>query len=138
MDGGALEAASPQSRCRQGYATPRSHRWLGDKESACNAGHVGSIPGSGRSIGGGNGKHTPVFLPGESHGRKSLVGYSPWGRKESQLTQQQQITFIDVLKGRKDHVGLKVSVLWGLFAGPVVKTPCFHSRRCRFDPWSGS
>ena len=49
------------------------------------------------------------------------MGYSPWGRKESQLTQQQQITFIDVVKGRKDHVGLKVSVLWGLFAGPVVK-----------------
>ena len=24
---------------------------------------------------------TPVFLPGESHGRRSLVGYSPWGRK---------------------------------------------------------
>ena len=26
---------------------------------------------------------TPVFLPGESHGRRSLVDYSPWGRKES-------------------------------------------------------
>ena len=24
----------------------------------------------------------PVFLPGESHGQKSLVGYSPWGRQE--------------------------------------------------------
>ena len=23
--------------------------------------------------------HTPVFLPGESHGQRSLVGYSPWG-----------------------------------------------------------
>ena len=26
---------------------------------------------------------TPVFLPGESHEQKSLLGYSPWGRKES-------------------------------------------------------
>ena len=26
---------------------------------------------------------TPVFLPGKSHGQKSLLGYSPWGRKES-------------------------------------------------------
>ena len=26
---------------------------------------------------------TPVFLPGESHGQRSLVGYGPWGRKES-------------------------------------------------------
>ena len=25
---------------------------------------------------------TPVFLPGESHGQRSLAGYSPWGRKE--------------------------------------------------------
>ena len=29
----------------------------------------------------------PVFLPGESHGQKSLVGYSPWGRKESDTTE---------------------------------------------------
>ena len=29
----------------------------------------------------------PVFLPGESHGQKSLVGYSPWGRKESATTE---------------------------------------------------
>ena len=26
---------------------------------------------------------TPLFLPGESHGQRSLVGYSPWGHKES-------------------------------------------------------
>ena len=35
----------------------------------------------------------PVFLPGESHGQRSLVGYSPWGRTESETTevaQQQQ------------------------------------------------
>ena len=29
---------------------------------------------------------TPVFLPGNSHGRKSLVGYSPWGCKELDMT----------------------------------------------------
>ena len=31
---------------------------------------------------------TPVFLPGESHGQRSLAGYSPWGRKESDPTEQ--------------------------------------------------
>ena len=31
---------------------------------------------------------TPVLLPGKSHGRKSLAGYSPWGRKESDTTKQ--------------------------------------------------
>ena len=30
---------------------------------------------------------TPVFLSGESHGQRSLVGYSPWGRKESDATE---------------------------------------------------
>ena len=32
-------------------------------------------------------KPTPVFLPGEFHGQKSLVGYSPWGRKELDMTE---------------------------------------------------
>ena len=31
---------------------------------------------------------TPVFLPGESHGQRSLAGYSPWGCKESDTTEQ--------------------------------------------------
>ena len=56
------------------------------KVSACNAGDLGSIPDSERSPGEENGKPTPVFWPGESHGRKSLVGYSPRGHKESDMT----------------------------------------------------
>ena len=31
---------------------------------------------------------TPVFLPGEVHGQRSLVDYSPWGRKESDITER--------------------------------------------------
>ena len=31
---------------------------------------------------------TPEFWPGESHGQRSLAGYSPWGRKESDMTEQ--------------------------------------------------
>ena len=49
------------------------------KSSAWNTGDVrdsGSIPGSGRSPGEGNG-NPPVFLPGESHGQRNLAGYSP-------------------------------------------------------------
>ena len=51
-------------------------------ESACNAGDLGLIPGLGRSPGEGNG-NPPKFLPGESHGQRSLAGHSPWGPKES-------------------------------------------------------
>ena len=45
------------------------------KESACNAGDLGSMPGSGRSSGEGNGLPMPVFLLGESHEQRRLVGY---------------------------------------------------------------
>ena len=60
------------------------------KESACNAGDLGSIPGSGSTR-----KipwrrewlPIPVFLPGKSHGQRSLAGYSPWSHKGSDKTQ---------------------------------------------------
>ena len=35
----------------------------------------------------GKGIPTMVFLPGESHGQRSLAGYSPWGRKEFHMTE---------------------------------------------------
>ena len=60
------------------------------KESACNAGDLGLIPGLGRSPREGNGN--PVFFPGEFHGQRSLTGYSPWGCKESDTTEQLKLT----------------------------------------------
>ena len=48
--------------------------------SPANAGNVRdavSIPGLGRSPEAGHGKPTPVILPGESHGQRSLAGYDP-------------------------------------------------------------
>ena len=36
---------------------------------------------------------TPVLLPGKSHGRRSLVGCSPWGRKESDTTERLHFPF---------------------------------------------
>ena len=85
----------------------------GVKNPPCNAGNVSLIPGQGTSgsagkesacNAGGLQKHrfnpwvrkapwrkkwqpTPVFLPGKSHGQRSLVGYSPWVPKESALTE---------------------------------------------------
>ena len=57
------------------------------KESTCNAGDLGSIPGLGRYHWRRVWQPTPVFLPGESHGQRSLVLYSPWGHKESDTTE---------------------------------------------------
>ena len=54
------------------------------------------IPGSGRFPRVENGKPTPVFLPGKSHGQRGLVGYCRWGHKRVRhdlvTKQQQQIT----------------------------------------------
>ena len=47
------------------------------KEYACNARDPGSTPGSRRSPGEENGNPNSVTLPGESHGQRSLKGYSP-------------------------------------------------------------
>ena len=52
------------------------------KESVCNAGDVNLITGSGRFPWRREWQPTPVFLPGESHGQRSLEGYGPWGLKE--------------------------------------------------------
>ena len=40
---------------------------------------------------------TPVLLPGKSHGQRSLIGYSPWGHKESDTTEQLHFHFSLVL-----------------------------------------
>ena len=58
------------------------------KESACNAGDLGSTPGLGRAPGG---RHdNPLFNSclENPHGQRSLVGYSPSGCKESDMTEQ--------------------------------------------------
>ena len=45
--------------------------------------------------------HFPVFLPGESHGQKSLVSLSPWGLKKSDMTEQltlQHLAWVDQVR----------------------------------------
>ena len=62
---------------------------LAVKNLPASAGDIrdtGSIPGSGRS-GRKAWQPTPVFLLGEYHGQRSLVGYGPWGHKESNTTE---------------------------------------------------
>ena len=69
--------------------------WLRGKESACDAGtagDIGSIPGSARSPGEGNGNQLQELLPGKFHGQRSLVGYSPCGCKESDTTERLHFT----------------------------------------------
>ena len=60
------------------------------KNPPVNAGGIrdmGSIPGLERSPGGGHGKSPQYSCLENPHGQRSLVGYSPWGRKESDTTE---------------------------------------------------
>ena len=72
------------------------------KGSACNAGDMGSIPGSGRSPGEGNPLDFPVFLPGKSHGQRSLVSYSSQSHKEQDTTEGLSM-YACMLKGQRSY-----------------------------------
>ena len=78
---------------------------LGVKNLPANAGDardMGSIPGWGRSLGVGNGNPLQYsFL--ESHGQRSLVGYSPKGRKESDTTEHTHPALFKTKKVRQDY-----------------------------------
>ena len=65
---------------------------------------------------------TLVFLPGESHGRRSLVGYSPRGRRESDTTEQLHL-----------HLHLLVDrgwQLWAVLAAAMRVTRGLGARKC--------
>ena len=74
------------------FLSPISQKKLGfpggsdGKESACIVGDLGLIPGLGKSPGGG---HPFQYSCSENpHGQRSLMGHSPWGHKESNMTER--------------------------------------------------
>ena len=79
------------------------------KSLPTNAGDTtgaGSIPGFGRSLEDGIETHSSIF-DGESHGQRSLEGYSPWSRKESDTIEHTQHRCIFTLKKKKKWTSLK-------------------------------
>ena len=62
-------------------------RWLSGKESTCQSRRHGFDPWVRKIPWKRTWQPTPIFLPGESHGQRSLVGYSPWGSKELDMTE---------------------------------------------------
>ena len=58
------------------------------KNCSCNVGDPGLIPGLGIFSWRREWQLTPIFLPGEFHGQRSLVSYSPWFHKEADMAEQ--------------------------------------------------
>ena len=82
----------PPFACSNFYGSTVDLGFPGDaagKESTCNAGHVGLIPGLGRSPGERKRLPTPVLWPGEFHGL-----YSLWGRRESDTIEWLSLTHL--------------------------------------------
>ena len=99
----SLEGYSPWSRKESDMAERLSHfvRYEGlplvaqmVKESTCQCRRLGFIPWVRKIPWRRAWQPTPVFLPGKSHGQRSLEGYSPWGCKESYMTEQLTLTTI--------------------------------------------
>ena len=75
---------------QQTFPTPSPHHGSSGKESTYSAGDtgdVGSIPGSERSPGEGNGSPLQYSCLGKRHKQRSLAGYSPWGHKQLEVTE---------------------------------------------------
>ena len=64
------------------------------KESPCNVGGLGLVPGFGRYPGRGHGNPLQYSCLENHHGHRSLAGYSPWDHTESDMTEQLSTQFI--------------------------------------------
>ena len=62
---------------------------------------------------------TPVFLPGESHGQRSMAGYSPWGHKDSEMTECLSSQMAAGVIGKVRVVGRKISCRRGSQSHPL-------------------
>ena len=58
---------------------------------------------------------TPVFLPEKSHGQRSLVGYSPWGHKDSDMTEHTHTHAAQSLISLKSFFFLPHCMACGIF-----------------------
>ena len=69
----------------------------------------------------------PVFLPGESHGQRSLAGYSPWCRKESDMAERLMLLYKPSQNTEKSSLCYTVGSLsyllyvwWCVFVNPIL------------------
>ena len=90
------------------------------KESSCNAGD----PGLGRSPRGGHGNPLQYSCLENPHGQRSLEGYSPWGHKESDTTEQLSTAYSPQLQLISKERGKRIKT-------PLNNTETLPIKNCR-------
>ena len=78
------------------------------KESTCNAGELGSIPGLGRSPEGGRRNPLQYSCLENPRGQRSLLGYSPWGHKELDKIERLSTVIFQCFLQTTDRQGTKI------------------------------
>ena len=69
---------------------------------------------------------TPVLLPGKSHGRRSLVSYSPWGRKDSDITGR-----LHFLSLNSEQASQSLSAGWASLTAGTAGVPSSQTGKVR-------
>ena len=83
-----VSTASCPNKSQNWFDWVQLHAWAAlVAESTCSVRDLGSISGLGRSPGGGHGNPLQYSCLENSHGQRILVGYRPWGHKESDTTE---------------------------------------------------
>ena len=90
--------------------------WLSGKESTCQCRRCGFNPWVGKTHWRRKWQPTLVFLPGESHGQRSLMGYSPWGCKRV----GQDLATKSSTKNRMMNKTNRFLCLWKLLFFPLI------------------
>ena len=116
------------------------------KASAYNAGDPGLIPGLGRNPGEGNGNPLQYSCLEKSHGCRGVVGYNPWGCKESDTTEQLHFpfTFTWLSSVQFSSVAQSCPILCDPHELQHARPPCpsptprVHSNSCPSSRWCHS
>ena len=102
-------------------------RWHSSKESACQCRRRGFNPWIRKMLWRRKWQPTPVFLPGKFHGQRSLAGSGPWGRTESDTTEQLSV-----------HTHTRLLMLLFLFRSiwwSASTCACTHRRHPLMKTW---
>ena len=106
--------------------------WLSGKESACQYRNHRYDPWIAKIPWRRKWQPTPVFLPGKFHGQRSLVGYSPWGNKESDMTEHSTHTAFFMVQFSHPYMttGKTIALTIWTFVSKVM--PLFFNMMSRF------